>query len=141
LDQKIDSNRTINVAVETLAAAIFKSWFIDFDPVMAKRDCRTPVGVPAEAIDLFPSHFDESELGPIPQGWRVVSLSELAEINARTRSGKELPPEIKYIEISDVNRGDIANARTYAGTEPSRARRNVAHGDTVVSAVRPERGA
>lgn len=101
LDQKIDSNRTVNVAVETLAAAVFKSWFIDFDPVMAKRDCRTPVGVPAEALDLFPSHFEESELGPIPRGWRVVPLSELAEINARTLSGKELPPEIQYIEISD----------------------------------------
>ena len=50
---------------------LFKSWFVDFDPVVAKRDGRTPVGVPAEAIDLFPSHFEESELGPIPQGWRV----------------------------------------------------------------------
>ncbi len=48
---------------------------MDFDPVVAKRDGRTPIGVPTEAIDLFPSHFEESEIGPIPQGWRSVRAS------------------------------------------------------------------
>jgi type I restriction enzyme S subunit len=55
LDEKIESNRTINVAVETLAAGLFRSWLVDFEPVIAKRDGQRPVGVPAEAIDLFAS--------------------------------------------------------------------------------------
>lgn len=141
LDDKIRLNRRLNHSIEALVSSIFRSWFVEFDPVVAKRDGKTPTGVPAEAVDLFPGHFQESELGPIPQGWRVTSLSELAEINARTLSKKTLPHEIQHIEISDVRRGDVDRITLYRrGAEPSRARRAVQHGDTIVSAVRPERG-
>ena len=141
LDDKIANNKKINYSTASLASGLFKSWFIDFDVVAAKRAGRRPVGVPAEAISLFPSHFDVSELGPIPRGWRVTPLSELTEINARTFSAKTMPQEIRYIEISDVRRGNVDRVTVYSrGAEPSRARRGVRHGDTVVSAVRPERG-
>ena len=63
---------------------------MDFDPVAAKRDGKTPVGVPAEAIDLFPSHFEESELGPIPQGWRPSTIgAEVTVVGGSTPSTNE----------------------------------------------------
>ncbi|MBE3064220.1 MAG: restriction endonuclease subunit S [Spirochaetes bacterium] len=79
IDDKIHVNSELNRALESLGAALFTSWFVDFDPVIAKRDGRTPVGVPAEAIDLFPTHFEESELGAIPQGWRTIPLDSVAD--------------------------------------------------------------
>lgn len=142
LDDKIEVDRRLNQSLEDLASSLFQSWFVDFDPVVANRDGTTLVGVPSEATNLFPCHFADSELGPIPQGWRLVSLSELAELNATTLSAKGIPSAIHYIEISDVHRGDVDRITTYPrGAEPSRARRALRHGDTVVSAVRPERGA
>jgi type I restriction enzyme S subunit len=142
LDDRISHHRRANETLDGIASVLFKSWFLDFDPVVAKRDGRVPVGVPADAVQLFPRHFDDSKLGPIPSGWRVGRLGDLAQMNALSLSPKDALSEIKYIEISDVHRGDVGHCTTYArGTEPSRARRIVRHGDAVISAVRPERGA
>jgi type I restriction enzyme S subunit len=142
LDDKIAANRALNSRLQELLAALFQSWFVDFEPVAAKREGRPPIGVPMEAVGLFPSHFEDSELGAVPRDWRHVTISDLAEVNALTASPKTLPPEIQYIEISDVHRGDIERPTLYRrGCEPSRARRIVKDGDTVLSAVRPERGA
>ncbi len=87
LDDKIAANRTTNRVLERVASALFNSWFTDFDPVVAKRDGKTPIGVPADAIDLFPSHFEESELGPMPQDWQVVTVRNVCEFSY----GKALP--------------------------------------------------
>jgi len=76
LDDKITHNHHMNRKLEELTAALFQSWFIDFDPVVAKREGRKPVGVPESALHLFPEHFEESKLGPIPQGQRVVKLTQ-----------------------------------------------------------------
>jgi len=142
LDDKIELSRRINRDIEALASGLFKSWFVDFSPVTAKRDGKMPAGVPGDAVDLFPSHFEDSALGPIPRAWHIARLGDLAKSNARTLSPKNVPPEIRYVEISDVHRGNVDNITVYArGSEPSRARRIVRDGDTVISAVRPERGA
>ncbi|MGH9372244.1 MAG: restriction endonuclease subunit S, partial [Vicinamibacterales bacterium] len=74
----------------------FKSWFVDFEPVAAKRDGRRPVGVPAEAINLFPNHFDDSEFGPIPQGWRVARVGDHFSVTMG-----QSPPGSTYNEIGD----------------------------------------
>lgn len=74
LDDKITLLRETNATLETIAQAIFKSWFVDFDPVRAKAEGRDPEGVPPEVADLFPSEFEESELGAIPKGWGVQSF-------------------------------------------------------------------
>ena len=73
LDDKIELNRKTNETLEAMAKALFKSWFVDFDPVRAKAEGR-PTGLPAEISDLFPDSFDDSELGEIPSGWRVMEL-------------------------------------------------------------------
>jgi type I restriction enzyme S subunit len=71
LDDKIELNQQMNRALEGIARALFKSWFIDFDPVYAKFDGRQPTGMDAETAALFPDSFDDSPLGKIPKGWGI----------------------------------------------------------------------
>ncbi len=85
LDDKIDLNRRMNQTLEEMARALFKSWFVDFDPVRAKVDgrwCRgqSLPGMPAELYDLFPDMMVDSELGEIPEGWEVQELGDLIEL-------------------------------------------------------------
>ena len=70
LDDKIDLNRRMNETLEAMARALFKSWFVDFDPVRAKAEGRDP-GLPKHITNLFPDSFEDSELGEIPKGWSV----------------------------------------------------------------------
>jgi len=77
LDDKIDLNRRMNETLEAMARAIFKSWFVDFDPVRAKMEGRQPVGIDAETAHLFPESFEESLLGLIPSGWRPCSWGDV----------------------------------------------------------------
>lgn len=79
LDDKIELNRRMNETLEAMARALFKSWFIDFDPVRAKAEGRDP-GLPKEIADLFPNRLVDSELGEIPEGWWVKPLSELTTL-------------------------------------------------------------
>src|SRR5437868_3674533 len=69
LDNKIELNRRMNETLEAMARALFKSWFVDFDPVRAKAEGRTPYGMNAETAAFFPSAFEDSELGEIPKEW------------------------------------------------------------------------
>lgn len=87
LDDKIENNRRMNETLEGMARAIFKSWFVDFDPVKAKVEGRDPK-LPKEIADLFPDSFEESELGPIPKGWKVDMVSNVININPRTKLAK-----------------------------------------------------
>jgi type I restriction enzyme S subunit len=121
LDSKIVSNRDVNTTLEALSTGLFESWFSNFDPVAAKRDGRIPVGVPGNAIDLFPSHFGDSELGPIPQGWRVVSLDSVADFlnglalqRYPSRNGDVLP----VIKIAELRAGNSVGADLCGGVPP-----------------------
>lgn len=85
LDDKIKLNRRMNETMEETARALFKSWFVDFDPVRAKMDGRwqpgqSLPGLPAELYDLFPDRLVPSELGEIPEGWHVKLLRECFDI-------------------------------------------------------------
>jgi type I restriction enzyme S subunit len=79
LDDKIELNRRMSETLEAMARALFKSWFVDFDPVRAKAEGRDP-GLPQPLADLFPDSFEDSELGEIPRGWEVATLGELLEL-------------------------------------------------------------
>jgi type I restriction enzyme, S subunit len=80
LDDKIELNRRMNATLEAMAQALFRSWFVDFDPVRAKAEGRVPEGMDAATAALFPDRFDDSQLGPIPTGWKAESLSELVDV-------------------------------------------------------------
>ena len=79
LDDKIDLNRRMNETLEAMARALFKSWFVDFDPVRAKMEGRDP-GLPRHLADLFPDRLVASDLGEIPEGWEVKALRDLLEL-------------------------------------------------------------
>jgi len=78
LDDKIELNRRMNETLEAMARALFKSWFVDFDPVRAKAEGRDD-GLPKAIADLFPDSFEGSELGEIPKGWKLQTIEELVE--------------------------------------------------------------
>ena len=76
LDDKIELNRRMNETLESMARAIFKSWFVDFDPVRAKMDGRQPAGMDQATADLFPDAFEDSPLGQIPAGWSAAPFKK-----------------------------------------------------------------
>jgi len=85
LDGKIELNRRMNTTLEAMVRALFQSWFVDFDPVRAKLDGRKPAGLGASTAALFPSHFQESPLGHIPQGWEVTNLDAISNVGSGKR--------------------------------------------------------
>ena len=100
LDDKIELNQQMNQTLEAIAKAIFKSWFVDFDPVRAKMEGRQPVGMDAATAELFPDSFEESSLGMIPKGWRVVQLPEVIEVNpTRSLSKGQIAP---YLDMKNM---------------------------------------
>ena len=111
LDDKIEMNRRMNETLEEMARALFKSWFVDFDPVRAKIEGRwrhgeSFPGLPAEHYDLFPDQLVDSELGEIPEGWEVKTLGELCD-NPQygyTQSAKDEPIGPKFLRITDINK-------------------------------------
>jgi restriction endonuclease S subunit len=92
LDDRIDLNRRMNATLESMARALFQSWFVDFDPVRAKMEGRQPGGMEAETAALFPASFQESLVGQIPTGWRAAHLGDVIEVFDSKRvplSGRE----------------------------------------------------
>ncbi len=93
LDDKIELNRRMNATLEAMAWALFQSWFVDFDPVRAKKDGREPVGLDPATAALFPDSFQDSEVGNIPKGWEVAKLKDLTSkigSGATPRGGSEV---------------------------------------------------
>jgi type I restriction enzyme S subunit len=96
LDDKIELNRRMSETLEAMARALFKSWFVDFDPVRTKMEGRDP-GLPQPLADLFPARLVDSELGEIPEGWEVSKLGDLLELaygralKADDRCGGKIP--------------------------------------------------
>ena len=81
LDDRIALLRETNATLEAIAQALFKSWFVDFDPIRAKQQGLAPAGMNEATAALFPDSFEESALGLVPKGWRTVALAEAFEVN------------------------------------------------------------
>ena len=114
LEARIDLLRQTNATLESIAQAIFKSWFIDFDPVRAKAEGRAPEGMDAATAALFPAEFEESTLGLIPKGWAVRSLDSFATyLNGLAL--QKFPPEsdeefLPVIKIAQLRAGNTKGA-------------------------------
>lgn len=93
LDDKIELNRRMSETLESMARALFQSWFVDFDPVRAKSEGRDP-GLAKHMADLFPDSLEDSELGEAPVGWRVAGLEEVATLVTNTVSPAADPQRI-----------------------------------------------
>ena len=138
LDDRIDLLRQTNVTLESIAQALFKSWFVNFDPVRAKQAGREPEGMDAATAALFPAELEESALGLIPKGWNVGALVDLAELNVASWTSKRAPVEVAYIDLAGVKANVFDEPQRFAFEDaPSRARRELRDGDTLVGTVRP----
>lgn len=136
LDGKIELNRRMNQTLEATARAIFKSWFLDFDPVRAKTDGR-PTGLPDDIAALFPDSFEDSEMGEIPKGWNPSNIGSEFDLTMG-----QSPPGKTYNETGNglpffQGRRDFGfrypSNRVYC-TAPQRL---ADYGDTLVSVRSP----
>ena len=147
LDDKIELNRRINETLEAIARAIFKSWFIDFDPVRAKASGEAPesicrrLALTPELLDLFPDRFQDSELGEVPIAWKISTLDTYAQLNPESWTKANPPVEVEYVDLANTKWGKIEATQSFAWKNaPSRAQRVLRPGDTVVGTVRPGNG-
>ena len=131
-------NRRTNETLEEMARALFKSWFVDFDPVRAKMEGRwrrgeSLPGLPAAYYDLFPDRLVDSELGEIPEGWRLVSLPEMIEINPSRYlpRGKVAP----YLDMA--NMPTKGHAPDMVIDRPFGSGMRFTNGDTLVARITP----
>ena len=138
VNSRIQLLRETNATLEAMAQALFKTWFVDFDPVHAKTEGRAPEGMDAEIAALFPDEFEESELGMIPTSWKNGTLAYLASLNPESWTAKNHPDQINYVDLANVKDNIIFNVLSMPFCDaPSRARRILQSGDTIVGTVRP----
>ena len=137
LDDKIELNRRMNETLEAMARAIFKDWFVDFGPTRAKTQGRAPY-LASELWNLFPDTLDDEGK---PVEWALAPLSVLAEVNPESWSKKNAPEEIVYLDLANTKWGTIDVIQRFLWRDaPSRAKRILRPGDTIVGLVRPGNG-
>lgn len=107
LDDKASVNTSANQTLEEMAQAIFKTWFVDFDPVEAKMNGEQPKGMDAATASLFPEKLVDTEVGEIPEGWKLLPVGELLDKTIGGDWGKEEPDEKHTEEVRIVRGTDI----------------------------------
>ena len=100
IDDRITLLRETNATLEAIAQALFKSWFVDFEPVRAKMEGRIPEGMDEDTARLFPDALEESELGLVPKGWRVATLADTFDINPTRKLSKG--SMASYLDMASV---------------------------------------
>lgn len=160
LTDKINLNNKYNHTLEQMSQTLFKSWFVDFDPVIDNAlDAGNPIPealqtraklrqkvrnsadfkpLSAEIRSLFPSEFEETELGWVPKGWKEGTLPEIAFINSTSWTNKNQPDYINYVDLSNAKDGRIYSIEKLSFNDaPSRARRILKKDDLIFGLVRP----
>ena len=113
LDDKIELNRRMNETLEAMARALFKSWFVDFDPVRAKMEGRD-TGLPKDIADLFLDRLVDSELGEIPEGWEVSTLDEIA-VFQNGLALQKYRPQVNEERLPVVKIAQLRSGKTDSG--------------------------
>lgn len=137
LDEKIELNRQMNETLEAIARAIFKSWFVDFDPVRAKMEGRMPTGMDAATATLFPSAFQDSPLGKIPKGWKVGTLGEIAENVRQSVKASEIDSDEFYIGLEHMPRRSITLSEWQTADEIGSNKYRFRKGEILFGKLRP----
>jgi type I restriction enzyme S subunit len=136
LDDKIELNRRMSETLEAMARALFKSWFVDFDPVRAKAEGRDP-GLPKPLADLFPARLVDSELGEIPEGWGVGVLGDvLAQCVDRCAPSAETRSR-PYVPIECIAPRSLLLSESKPGEEAQSSLTRFRKGDLLFGAMRP----
>ena len=139
LDDKIELNRRLNRSLEELAQAVFRRWFVDFDPVTAKASGRPPVGLDPATAALFPDHFQDSELGEIPKGWMQTKVGEetslLMGFAFQSKFFTETPPGVRLARGDNVKEGEFYwdnKARYWPAVTSDLERYRLQRGDVLI---------
>ncbi|MCO7517864.1 restriction endonuclease subunit S [Pseudomonas guariconensis] len=111
LDDRITLLRETNATLEAIAQALFKSWFVDFDPVRAKAEGRQPEGMDATTAALFPDSFEESELGLVPKGWRVMPLGDICSVTIGGLWGNDDSDDSELVPAISLRGVDLEHLR------------------------------
>lgn len=137
LDDRIALLRETNATLEAIAQALFKSWFVDFDPVHAKLQGLAPEGMDEATAMLFPEGFEESEIGLIPYGWKVGRLDDVARTAKKQVQPSELHAELHYVGLEHIPRKSLSlTAWGEAGGLES-AKAAFSDGDILFGKLRP----
>ncbi len=116
LDDRITLLRETNATLEAIAQALFKSWFVDFDPVRAKQEGRAPEGMDEATARLFPDSFEESELGLVPRGWRLVPFGQLLCHTIGGDWGSDTPDDKNDARVAIIRGTDIPDLQSGANS-------------------------
>ena len=136
IDKKIELNQKMNETLEEIAKTLFKSWFIDFDPVRAKAEGR-PTGLSKEISDLFPDSFEDSELGEIPMGWSKSVITDIAyKISDKYKKNEDWSNE-KLIDLSRMPSNSISLNSYGRGDELSTSVCKFKKYDFLFGSIRP----
>jgi len=136
LDDKIELNRRMSETLEAMARALFKSWFVDFDPVRAKSEGRDS-GLPKPLADLFPDSFEDSALGEIPKGWEVGTLGDVTEHVRDNENPLDSPDQLfRHFSIPAFDEGQWPATEFGASIKSQKTR--VPPGVVLLSKLNPE---
>jgi len=137
LNDKIEQNRQTARTLEELAQRLFKSWFVDFDPVRAKMAGRQPAHTPPEIADLFPDRLVDSPLGLIPEGWEVAQLGDIAENVRDSVKAEEIQSDAIYVGLEHFAAKSLMLAQVGLGEEVTSNKSRFQRGDLLFGKLRP----
>lgn len=142
IDDRITLLRETNKTLEAIAQALFKSWFVDFDPVRAKAEGGLPEGIDAATAALFPDAFDETELGMVPKGWLVSRIGDISAVIDCLHSKKPelIESEFPFLQLSNIRDDGLLDTSEVKGVSESdyikwSSRIEVSGGDCVITNV------
>lgn len=133
LDDKIELNRQMNQGLDEMARTLFRSWFVDFDPVRAKDEGRQPEGIDAETAALFPDRLADSELSPIPEGWVWSTVGEAFALNPARRLKQGA--EATFLEMKNV--ATTGHRPLSLDRKPAKGGARFQNGDTLLARITP----
>ena len=137
LDAKIAANNALSKTLEDIAQTIFKSWFIDFDPVKAKMAGEKPAGMDAATAALFADSFEETELGLIPNGWKATKLSFSLKLHKSTIKAGPFTESVPYVPVDQIGAKDIFLKNSMQGSEAKTSLVSFKKNDILFGAMRP----
>ena len=137
IDQKIANNNALSKTLQDIAQTLFKSWFIDFDPVKAKMAEEKPAGMDAATAALFPDSMEESELGIVPSGWKVTKLSSSLKLHKSTVKAGASTESVPYVPVDQIGAKDIFLKNSMPGSAAKTSLVSFRKNDILFGAMRP----
>lgn len=137
LDDKIECNRRMNATLEAMAQAIFKSWFVDFDPVRAKDEGRQPVGMDADTAALFPEAFEEMDCKEVPVGWELGKVKDILTIFRKNINPGDYP-EDTFLHYSIPSYDQSKSALLESGIQIKSNKYLIDNDAVLISKLNPE---